>query len=62
MAAALGIFPLISACDSVGTELRPAQDRKNMELAKESPSQVVAIPPMDAAAPAHTHTATFALG
>ena len=60
--AALGILPLISACERVGTDLRPAQERKNMELAKDSPSQVVAIPPMDEAAPAHTRTATFALG
>jgi hypothetical protein len=60
--AVLGILPFISACDDVGRGLESTQERKYMELAKDSSSQTGAIPPIDTAAPANTETATFALG
>ena len=61
--ALLGILLFASACDRVGTDLRPEQERKDMEPAKTNgPIQTLAIPPIDANAPANTDTATFALG
>ena len=44
------------------TRLGTRQERKTMQLAQQSTAPDHAIPPIDAAAPAKTETATFAMG
>ena len=60
------VFALfLYACDIAGAEkktLKTTKEGKTMETAKRETQFAAAIPPIDAAAPKETETATFALG
>ena len=56
---------LLYACNVLGGEksrLETTKEGKTMETAKRETQFAAAIPPIDAAAPKETETATFALG
>jgi hypothetical protein len=62
---AIGMGLWISACDSSNADSAPTAEIKKgskMESTKSNPTIKTRIPTIDAAAPAETRTATFALG
>lgn len=60
-----GLVPLIPACHVTGRKSgggRTKRQRKRMVSTRARAAGKISIPPIDAAAPAGTQTATFALG
>lgn len=45
-----------------GTRIETIREKNTMELARNTTAPEITIPPIDAAAPAATETATFAMG
>ena len=64
LACALLLIPWTAgnALQDNGTRLDPIEESKHMKLVQQSSLADRTIPPIDAAAPAATETATFALG
>lgn len=61
----LVFVPLLQGCrllENHGENREAGKEEKLMELERSNVIAEVAIPPIDAAAPARTETATFALG
>ena len=61
-AALLVVVVALCACDSRRSEVVSVAATKEIQPMEAARSQAIPIPPIDAAAPARTETATFALG
>jgi hypothetical protein len=62
VAALLVVVVVLSACDSRRSEVRSVSATKEIQPMEVARSHAITIPAIDAAAPARTETATFALG
>jgi len=61
-AALLVVVVVLLACDSRRSEVTSVSAQKEIQSMEAARSHAIPIPPIDAAAPARTETATFALG
>jgi hypothetical protein len=62
LAALVVVVVVLSACDFRRSEVTSVSATKEIRTMEAARSHAIPIPPIDAAAPARTETATFALG